>query len=189
MQIPTGGGSASRESLSKRSPSHLDSFSPPPCLPARREAKQLAARRAATRRCNIPSSLVKQPYSFPRRDCARVVKRYPPRGVGGAPTGAFGLSRLRGATRTLRSVRSPLGAPPWRFLAGGRASVCDISFATRAASSSQPSRSAWRAGSRTSRARLRAAAAGHHTSLRLWTVSGRRPSMSEASESYRRCVS
>src|SRR6266545_1593723 len=34
--------------------------------------------------------------------------------------------RLRGVARPLRSGRTPLGAPPWRFLAGGRASVSGI---------------------------------------------------------------
>ncbi len=64
--------------------------------------------------------------------------------------------------------RSPLGAPPWRFFTRGRASVSGIIFRIRAASSSQPSRSAWRATSRASRGkRLRAAAAGRHASLRL----------------------
>src|SRR6266478_7103935 len=52
---------------------------------------------------------------------------------------------------------------------------------SRTASSSQPGRSAWRAGSRTSRGeRLRAAAAGRHASLRLQDRLRRRPSMSEA---------
>jgi hypothetical protein len=47
----------------------------------------------------------------------------------------------------------------------------------RAASSSQPGRSAWRAGSRASRGeRLRAAAAGRHASLRLQDRLRRRPS-------------
>jgi hypothetical protein len=64
--------------------------------------------------------------------------------------------------------RSPLGAPPWRFFTRGRASVTGIIFRIRAASSSQPGRSAWRAASRASRGeRLRAAAAGRHASLRL----------------------
>ena len=46
----------------------------------------------------------------------------------------------------------------------------------RAASSSQPGRSAWRAGSRASRGkRLQAAAAGRHASLRLQGVSGDAP--------------
>jgi hypothetical protein len=56
-----------------------------------------------------------------------------------------------------------------------------VAFRIRAASSSQPGRSAWRAGSRASRGeRLRAAAAGRHASLRLQDRLRRRPSMSEA---------
>ena len=51
-----------------------------------------------------------------------------------------------------------------------------VAFRIRAASSSQPGRSAWRAGSRASRGeRLRAAAAGRHASLRLRDVSGDAP--------------
>ena len=73
--------------------------------------------------------------------------------------------------------RSPLGAPPWRFFTRGRASVsfgarrpktAGICLRIRAASSSQPGRSAWRATSRASRGeRLRAAAAERHASLRI----------------------
>ena len=55
-----------------------------------------------------------------------------------------------------------------------------FAFRIRAASSSQPGRSAWRAGSRASRGeRLRAAAAGRHSPLRLQDRLRRRPSMSE----------
>ena len=87
------------------------------------------------------------------------------RGVGGAPTGArvrrhpVGHTITRWARALARRPassnvgRAPFGAPPWRFVAGVRASVCSISSAARAASSSQPSPSAWRAGSRTSRVR------------------------------------
>ena len=73
--------------------------------------------------------------------------------------------------------RSPLGAPPGRFFTRGRASVsfgarrpktAGICLRIRAASSSQPGRSAWRATSRASRGeRLRAAAAERHASLRI----------------------
>jgi hypothetical protein len=49
--------------------------------------------------------------------------------------------------------RSPLGAPPWRFSAGGRASISGISSGSVQRRSSQPGRHAWRAVSRTSRAR------------------------------------
>jgi hypothetical protein len=72
--------------------------------------------------------------------------------------------------------RPPLGAPPWRFFTRGRASLSAALLTLKlrravgsvTASSSQPGPSAWRAGSRASRGqRLRAAAAGRHTSLRL----------------------
>ena len=49
--------------------------------------------------------------------------------------------------------RSPLGAPPWRFSAGGRASISGIASGSVQRSSSQPGHNAWRAVSRTSRAR------------------------------------
>jgi hypothetical protein len=86
--------------------------------------------------------------------------------------------------------RSPLGAPPWRFWAPGAALPAPSAPAVlqrragalriRAASSSHPGRSAWRAGSRASRGeRLRAAAAGRHSPLRLQDRLRRRPSMSE----------
>ena len=73
------------------------------------------------------------------RCCARVglypFAPDPKRGVGGAPTGALSLlSRLRDATgphpagrgASHDAGRSPLGAPPWRFSAGGRASISGI---------------------------------------------------------------
>jgi hypothetical protein len=86
--------------------------------------------------------------------------------------------------------RSPLGAPPWRFWAPGAALPSPwapavlqrraVALRIRAASSSHPGRSAWRAGSRASRGeRLRAAAAGRHSPLRLQDRLRRRPSMSE----------
>jgi len=108
--------------------------------------------------------------------------------------------RLRGALRPMArqdareraydAGRSPLGAPPWRFLAPGAALASPWAPAVlqrragalriRRASSSHPGRSAWRAGSRASRGeRLRAAAAGRHSPLRLQDRLRRRPSMSE----------
>src|SRR5262249_11256672 len=76
--------------------------------------------------------------------------------------------------------RSPLGAPPWRFFTRGRASVSGITR-IRAASSSQPGRSAWRAGAPAAPGpRLPADAAGRHASLRLQDRLRRRPSMSAA---------
>ena len=76
--------------------------------------------------------------------------------------------------------RSPLGAPPWRFSAGGRASISGIASGSVQRCSSQPGRRAWRAVSRTSRARgyePRPQDATPRSTFR--TVSGRRPSMSE----------
>jgi hypothetical protein len=78
--------------------------------------------------------------------------------------------------------RSPLGAPPWRFLAGGRASISGISSGSVQRCSSQPGHHAWRAVSRTSRARgyePRPQDATPRSAYRI--VSRRRPSMSEDS--------
>ncbi len=94
----------------------------------------------------------------------------PNRGVGGAPRNVRVLGgtpvghaitrrvrRLRGALRPMTRGRSPLGAPPWRFWAPGAALPSPSAPAVlqrragalriRAASSSHPGRSAWRAGS------------------------------------------
>jgi hypothetical protein len=81
-----------------------------------------------------------QRYSFPRCVVAPgfslFLSRPPQQGVGGAPTGALCLlSRVRSATdphppgcgAPHDAGRSPLGAPPWRFSAGGRASISGIS--------------------------------------------------------------
>ena len=124
--------------------------------------------------------------------CARGLQpcfAHPHRGVGGAPRvvrvlGGTPVGRAHDAARQAlarrlashNAGRSPLGAPPWRFFTRGRASFSGIASGSRRASSSQPGRSAWRAGSRASRGkRLQAAAAGRHSSLRLQDVSGDAP--------------
>jgi hypothetical protein len=127
---------------------------------------------------------VKQPVSVSRRDCARALTFPPDRGVGGAPTGAHVMTTLarRGASRvrgTLASRRSTVAI----FGRGPRFHLRHF-LRIRAASSSQPGRSAWRAGPRTSRdIRLRAAAARRHALLRLQDRLRRRPSMSKAEKS------
>ena len=100
-------------------------------------------RRAASRMSRWPwphsRCQTAQCSSFPRRVAAPefslFLSRPPQRGVGGAPTGALCLlSRLRDATgphpagrgASHDAGRSPLGAPPWRFSAGGRASISGI---------------------------------------------------------------
>jgi hypothetical protein len=133
--------------------------------PARGEGKNFSsAARGDTRVAAFTSSLVKQPNSFPRRDCARVVEIESP------PKGGRSADRRPGAAApgwthhdAVRPGACEAPCVPQRrdarlsalhrggFWPGSRASVCGISSATRAASSSQPSRSAWRAGSRTSR--------------------------------------
>ena len=78
------------------------------------------------------------------------------------------IARQDARERAYDAGRSPLGAPPWRFWAPGAALPSPWAPAVlqrragalriRAASSSHPGRSAWRAGSRASRGeRLRAA--------------------------------
>jgi hypothetical protein len=123
---------------------------------------------------------VKQPISFPRRIFAPGVCNFasltPNEGVGGAPRnvrvlGGTPVGRIM--TRDARLSALHRGG----FGPRGRASVslgarCPTTAGSclriRAASSSQPGRSAWRAGSRASRGeRLRAAAAGRHASLRI----------------------
>jgi len=141
----------------------------------------------------IPSHDVKQPISFPRRMSAPGVCDFasltPNRGVGGAPRNVrvqrhpLGVPSVRHKTRvnalmTRRSTVAVLGLgaalpSPWAPAVLQRPAVA---FRIRAASSSQPGRSAWRAGSRASRGqRLQAAAAGRHASLRLQDVSGDAP--------------
>ena len=119
--------------------------------------------------------------SFPRRVsapgfCFSLSIRPQPRGGRSAEKAQYFICRAVGrdghaceARRAPAAAgRSPLGAPPWRFSAGGRASISGISSGSVQRCSSQPGRSAWRAGSRTSRGRrLRAAAAGRHSPLRL----------------------
>ena len=143
-----------------------------------------------------PAHDVKQPISFPRRMSAPGIcnfasltpnegwaERRETFGCVRGTRGAYHDAIRQALARRLASLgvgRSPLGAPPWRFFTRGRASVSGITR-IRAASSSQPGRSAWRAGSRASRGqRLRAAAAGRHASLRLQDRLRRRPSMSAA---------
>ena len=117
-----------------------------------------------------------------------------PRGVGGAPTGALSLlSRLRDATdpRLVRrgashdAGRSPLGAPPWRFSAGGRASISGIaSGSVQRAPRSQVVMPGGRCPGPPEPA---VTSRGRRTPLPappFRTVSGRRPSMSEDGKSY-----
>ena len=115
-----------------------------------------------------------QIFSFPRRVFApgflQLCFAHPNRGVGGAPRNVRVLSgtpvrRAHDAARQALARRlashdagrSPLGAPPWRFWAPGAALPSPWApavlqrragaFRIRAASSSHPGRSAWRAGS------------------------------------------
>jgi hypothetical protein len=76
--------------------------------------------------------------------------------------------------------RAPLGAPPWRFLAGGRASVCGI-ILRNPCSELLAARSYCLAGGAPGLPglRLRAASRDSHTSLRQRDRLRRRPSMSE----------
>ena len=67
--------------------------------------------------------------AFARPGWSLSLRVHPKRGVGGAPTGALFCCRAGEARRSAPARcgashdagRSPLGAPPWRFSAGGRA--------------------------------------------------------------------
>jgi hypothetical protein len=154
-----------------------------------------SAVRGDTSHCDIHSSLVKQHTSFPRRKCARVVKLSPhPRGGRSADRRTDAALRTRWAcidaadqalARRLASHnagRSPRGAPPWRFLGSGSALPSAALPPQRVQRAPRGTGLiAWRADSRASRTlRLRAAAAGRHTLLRLQDRLRRRPSMSKA---------
>src|SRR5216683_3335296 len=128
---------------------------------------------------------------FPRPGFCTFASLTPNRGVGGAPRnvrvlGGTPVGRImtRYARRLARRLashdagRSPLGAPPWRFWAPGAALPSPWAPAVlqrragalriRAASSSHPGRSAWRAGSLPPEASgYEPPAAGRHASLRI----------------------
>jgi hypothetical protein len=116
-------------------------------------------------------SLLRSRGAFLRPGSLFLCRVRPMRGGRSAETAQYFSCRAHGrdgraceARRASSGTRSPLGAPPWRFSAGGRASISGISSGSVQRCSSQPGRSAWRAGSRTSRGRrLRAAAAGRHS--------------------------
>jgi len=150
----------------------------------------------------FPSHDVKQPISFPRSHCcARALPlcfTHPHRGVGGAPRDVGVLSgapvghamtrRVRRLARRLASHdagRTPLGAPPWRFwaLRVPRFSVTGTRLGSRFGGHPDPSQRAPRSqvvvpdgrGPYLPRQRLRAAAAGRHTPLRIQDASRTRP--------------
>ena len=128
----------------------------------------------------------------------------PNRGAGGAPTGAvFLLSRLTRATdhafscacpyrksgyhfsgtgagearRASSGTRSPLGAPPWRFWVGGRASFSGISSGSvERAPRSRVVVPGGRGPGPPEPAGYEPAAAGRHSPLRLQDRLRRRPS-------------
>ena len=109
----------------------------------------------------------------------------PRRGVDGAPTGALFLrSRLRRATTCPGATGTSLGAPPWRFSAGARASSSGIgSGAVQRLLAARPSCLA--GGVRTSRARGYAPRPQDATPRSVFRiVSRKRPSMSEDANLY-----
>ena len=99
------------------------------------------------------------------------------------------FARRDGSARVRRGAshdagRSPLGAPPWRFSAGGRVSISGI--ASGSVQRLLAARSSCLAGGVPDlpSPRLRAAAAGRHSPLRLRDRLRRRPSMSEDGRRY-----
>ncbi len=118
------------------------------------DAQEIRGKPAAPpRRARDLICAFEQYLSFPRRVSARVGPCFadPDRGGRSADRRIVSFVALASATRPMTRDARLSALPPWRFTAGGRASVCSISSAARAASSSQPGRSAWRAGPRTSR--------------------------------------
>ena len=137
------------------------------------------------------------------RFCARVLPlcfANPNRGVGGAPRNVRVLGgtpvgrimtryarRLRGALRPMTRDarlsalhRGGFGLPGPRFRAPAVLQRRAVALRIRAASSSHPGRSAWRAGSLPPEANgYEPPAAGRHSPLRLQDRLRRRPSMSE----------
>ena len=169
------------------------------CLAALRPGHERSAARKANRwpqphsRCQTA-----QCSSFPRRIVAPglvSIHSHPTqRGAGGAPTDALSLlSRVRGATgphpagrgAPHDAGRSPLGAPPWRFSAGGRASISGIaSGSVQRAPRSQVVMPGGRCPGPPEPA---VTSRGRRTPLPappFRTVSGRRPSMSEDGRMY-----
>ena len=139
---------------------------------------------------HLPSySLVKQPSSFPRRVfCARglLLLRAPGMRGGRSTERTSGtceapVRRVRtrqALVRRLASLgvgRSPLGAPPWRFWARGRASLTGLASGSVTASSSHPGPSARRAGpGPPETSGYQPAAAGRHSPLHLQEGGSRR---------------
>src|SRR5262245_59265474 len=113
---------------------------------------------------SVPSTPTRGERSAERRKSS-VVARF------GARRSAPGEAR-----RASGGTRSPLGAPPWRFWAGGRASFSGISSGSvQRARRSRVVGPGGRGPEPPGAKRLRAAAAGRHSPLRLRLVSGRRP--------------
>jgi hypothetical protein len=164
-----------------------------------RDTRGLSGRRTEARARRGPSALPHNSYSpcqtaqsssFPRRVAAPgfcLSLFHPPRTRGErsaerrsiSVVARFGARRsaLTEARRASGGTRSPLRRSTVAIFGRGPRFHLRHFFRICAASSSQPGRSAWRAGSRTSRGRrLRAAAAGRHSPLRLRHVSGDGPS-------------
>jgi hypothetical protein len=88
------------------------------------------------------------------------------------------VPRGSGAARTLRSVRSPLGAPPWRFWAGSPRLSCPALPPAPSRGPRRPALQAWPAAHKPPGPRLQTAAAGRHTRSAIRIVSGDAPSSS-----------
>ena len=166
---------------------------PSPARGARRANSRSSTRCTATRR--VRSRVLR--LTFQTADLVPAARlrpgreiESPPRGVGGAPTGARVQRHPSGLPRQTRVTRVSRGRPGaeaqrlasfnGRTRASRRSAVAIFGRGPRfrlqhyppqpvQRCSSQPGRSAWRAVSRTSRVslRLRAAVAGRHSLLRL----------------------
>jgi hypothetical protein len=160
------------------------------CYPCRRSellpmspaGQPSSAARGDTPVAAFTSSLVKQPSSFPRRDCARVIHETRPdegwaerrqthgvrakHSVGSAHDAADQALARRLASNNVG--RSPLGAPPWRFLGSGSALPSAALPPQRVQRAPRGTgRSAWRAGPVPPEHAITSRTAGRHASLRL----------------------
>jgi hypothetical protein len=87
----------------------------------------------------------------PRSKGGRSADRRPGAAAPGRPAMTLRARHPAGCLPPSTEGGAPLGAPPWRFLGRGPRFLLRHFLRIRAASSSQPSHSAWRAGPRASR--------------------------------------
>jgi hypothetical protein len=197
MRILRGGGPLRENFLRSRPPPVMIRFTIITALPRKGGGKTFGSTTRGDRpRCDVRFFTCQTAVFVPaaRLRPGDELESPPPRGGRSADRRTDAALRIRSArhnaadqalARRLASRnagRSPLGAPPWRFLGSGSALPSAALPPQRVQRGSSRRRSYCLAGGCPCLPglRLRAAAAGRHALLRLWTVSGRRPSMSKA---------